>query len=88
MAAYSIVRDESGRVCGLWLRDAEMAENRDLLSMLLIKHQDGWWVQAALSGQYRIVSCKRGCFVMFGDAPAPEYRPWWKKLWASAVEYK
>jgi len=76
MADYSMVRDQSGSVCGLWLRSPEEAQNRELLTMLLIKHNLPRELSATvLSGDYRVVSNTfdnaGGCFVMFGKGLAP-----------------
>lgn len=38
MADYSMVRDQTGAVLGLWLKNRETAQNRDLLTFLLMKH--------------------------------------------------
>ncbi|NQT71854.1 MAG: hypothetical protein HQ553_03670 [Chloroflexi bacterium] len=76
MSDYSMVRDKSGNVNGLWLRDPEAAQNRDLLSFLLIDESlPDELIAAVLAGSYRVVpntfDNAGGCFVIFGSAPAP-----------------
>jgi len=72
----AIIRDKSGGISGLWLRQADAAYNRDLLSMILIRFnavEDTRF--ALLRGDYRVVpntnDDQGGCFVMFGSAVAP-----------------
>lgn len=80
MADYSMVREKSGKVLGLWLRNPEDAQNRDLLSMLLIKHNlPNDLCAVVLEGGYRVVpntfDDAGGCFVMFESEPAPGETP-------------
>ncbi|MEX2459131.1 MAG: hypothetical protein WD770_09110 [Actinomycetota bacterium] len=67
---YSFVRDVSGSVTGIWLRDASQAQNQSLLMALLTKHGVS---PTALLGGLRPVPNHRdgGAFVMFGGARAP-----------------
>jgi hypothetical protein len=77
MAEYSLVEDrQSGKVCGLWLRNPRVAQDRVLLCALLAKHNLSQDLGAiALAGGYRVVpntvDNKGGCFVMFSSAQAP-----------------
>ncbi|NIR04320.1 MAG: hypothetical protein GTN82_02720 [Candidatus Aminicenantes bacterium] len=76
LASYSLVKDQDGGICGIWLRDPAQAQDRNLLLMLLIKHgaRDNLGA-SVLAGDLRVVSNtyddQGGCFVMFGSAPAP-----------------
>ena len=87
MADYSMVKDRSGNVCGLWLRDSKTARDPELLAALLIIHDlpDELSV-AVMTGSYRVVANTvddaGGCFVMIGSAPVPgEKSPQRKKWW-------
>lgn len=77
MADYSLVKDETtGNIIGLWLRNPEDAQNRDLLSLLCAKHGLPLELLAeVLLGGYRVMpntfDGAGGCFVMFGSAPTP-----------------
>jgi hypothetical protein len=76
LASYSLVKDQDGGVCGIWLRDSAQAQDRDMLTMLLIKHGASDNLEASvLAGDFRVVpntyDDQGGCFVMFGSAPAP-----------------
>jgi len=72
----AIVTDRGGGPCGLWVRQASMALDRELLGMLSISlklpDQCG---MAIFGGNYRVVpnthDAAGGSFVMFGDALAP-----------------
>ena len=73
---YSYVKDKDGNVCGIWLRDSNKAQNRTLLGMLLTKDNlPKYLSMKVMEGRYRVVPNTRdkagGCYVMFGDAPAP-----------------
>jgi hypothetical protein len=72
LADYSFVRDEKGEVSGVWLRDEAQAQNQELLLALLLKHGVP---PTGMLGGFRVVSNtyddSGGCFVMFGQAPAP-----------------
>ena len=85
MADYSFVKDASGQVVGLWLRDTEKSKNRIVILTLLMQHKGRLaelrkpisddLVNMASSGNYRVVpnnfDHQGGCFVMFGQALAP-----------------
>ena len=76
MADYSFVRGPDGGMCGIWLRDASQAQDRELLMMLMVKHDAPESLStSALSGDFRVVpntyDDAGGCFIMFGSAPAP-----------------
>jgi hypothetical protein len=74
MADYRLVRDENNEVCGIWLRNPEQAQDRELFAMLLTKHNAPDNLGAAvLAGDFRIVpnthDAQGGLFVMFGSTP-------------------
>jgi len=92
MGDYSMVKDGNGRICGIWVRDAKMANKHDLLAAIMIKH--GELPAARLcSGECTIkpneVNNEGGCFVMFdsvldatGVSPPKRRaakRSWWKR---------
>ena len=72
MAEYSFVKDQRGRIYGIWVKRPSDAQDQAYLIALLLKHghsTDG------LAGGYRVVpnhfDAEGGCFVMFGSATAP-----------------
>lgn len=70
-ANYSLVTDDRGAICGIWLRDKRDAKRPGLIEALLAKHN-----AIELIGQPREVVSNRsdgagGCFVMFGGVRAP-----------------
>ncbi len=85
MADYSFVKDPSGQVVGLWLRDTQLSRNTMHLVTLLKKHQGHSaevrvpigddLIKMVISQNYRVVpndfDRQGGCFVMFGQALAP-----------------
>ena len=86
MADYSMVKDQSGDVCGLWLRDSRAASDAQLLAALLIKHDlpDELGV-AVMTGSYRVVANTvddaGGCFVMIGSTPTSREKSAQRKKW-------
>jgi hypothetical protein len=72
LADYSFVRNATGAVTGIWLRDPAQARSHELLLALLLKHGEPGTL--ALGGA-RVVSnthdASGGTFVMFGGAKAP-----------------
>ena len=75
----ALVRDQEGVTCGLWVCEAEGADDRDLLSLLSMSVNLPEELRVAiLAGKYRVVPNEHddagGCFVMFGDAVAPGER--------------
>ena len=85
MADYSFVKNSSGEIEGVWLKDIEKAKNPLILLTLLMKHQGRLaekrelisddLINKASSGNYRIVPNKfdhqGGCFIMFNQSLAP-----------------
>ena len=77
MGDYSFVKDNSGNVYGIWLREPKVAQNHGLLLALLQKHDhlNESITAAVLTGSYRVVTNtfddQGGCFVMFGSELAP-----------------
>ena len=72
----AIVRDRQGGICGLWVRQTQVARDSELLSMVSIRMGLPDDLGAAiLAGRYRVVPNEHddagGCFTMFGDAIAP-----------------
>lgn len=72
MSDFSFVKDQSGRVCGLWVKDRTDAEDRAYLITLFLR---GGLNPTALSAGHRIVpntvDSKGGVFVMLGSTKAP-----------------
>ena len=75
MADYSFVRDGSGAVCGLWLRDPSALDKPGMVETLLVMNNQDHLLSAYLSKRYRKVPNQYdhtgGCFVMFGSVRAP-----------------
>ena len=69
MADYALVKDEDGEVHGLWLREADKADNKSLVTALLSKHD------ITMPDKVRVIpnsyNDKGGAFCMFGSAKAP-----------------
>jgi hypothetical protein len=77
---FVLVRDSENRICGIWLRQAENARDRQTLSFLLIRcNAPKELGVAVLSGNYRVAANEYnsagGCFVMIGSVLAPGERP-------------
>jgi len=75
-ADYSFVRDQTGKVHGIWLRDPQDTQKRELFMVLAIKHSLPTEILGVVMlGDYRVVpntfDGAGGCFVMFGSALAP-----------------
>lgn len=73
---YELVKNQSGTICGLWVSDPELRQNRDLLNMLLIQENASMDLcAAARAGKYRVVpntfNNAGGYFIMFGSTLAP-----------------
>jgi len=76
MGDYAMVTDNDGNVCGLWIRDPQMAKRPSFLCMLLIKENISKDLQTlVLAEQFRIVpntfDNAGGCFIMFSSELAP-----------------
>ena len=86
MTRYSMVKDPSGKVYGLWLADPENAQE-SILSFLLLKEGHSGELETVVKGDYRVVpnpvDDAGGCFVMFGSnsAPGEQTTPTPKKKW-------
>lgn len=74
MADYSLVKDESGNVCGIWLKDPTNLDKTGYIETLLVKNC-GHLLNDYLAKRYRKVQnnydSAGGCFVMFSSAKAP-----------------
>ena len=76
MGDYAMVTDNNGNVCGLWVRDPQMAQRPSLLCMLLVEENITKELQMlVLAEQFRTVpntfDNAGGCFIMFGSELAP-----------------
>ncbi len=75
VADYSFVRDETGSVCGIWLRDPSVLDKPGTVEALLVMRKQDHLLSAYLNKRYRKVPNQfdhtGGCFVMFGSVRAP-----------------
>lgn len=75
MADYSWVKDQSGNICGIWLKDHSALQKPGSVETLLMLKNCEHLVGPYLRKMYRTVPNKvnseGGCFVMFGSAKAP-----------------
>jgi len=74
MADYSFVMDETGKACGIWLRDPSVLDGPGYVETLLVMNHDHL-LDDYLNKRYRQVPNNHdsagGCFVMFGSMKAP-----------------
>lgn len=72
MGDFSFVKDQAGKVCGLWVRRWEDAEDQVYLMTLFMR---GGLSSGEISTGFRVVANKvdsnGGCFVMLGSTRAP-----------------
>lgn len=75
MADYSWVKDQSGNICGMWLKDPGALKKPGSVEALLMINNCEHLLGAYLGKRYRTVPNKAnsegGCFVMFGSSKAP-----------------
>lgn len=77
MADYSLVKDQSGDIIGVWLRNPALARDRNFLKALCTEKNLSDGVYAAVySGSYCIdpntSDDRGGCFVIWGSTPPGE----------------
>ncbi len=75
MGDWSLVKDQKG-IIGMWVKDAKDAQDRNLLSFLLIsKNIPDEFLMIIETGHYRIIpntyDDAGGCFIMFKNELAP-----------------
>jgi hypothetical protein len=80
MADYAMLKDNNGDVCGFWFHNPEIAQDPDMINLLLAKHDlPDELLFVVSTGNYRIVPNRfdnsGGCFMMFGSELAPGERP-------------
>lgn len=72
MGDFSFVKDQAGKVRGLWVRRPEDAQDQAYLMALFVR---GGLSSAEILAGFRVVTNKvdsnGGCFVMLGSSPAP-----------------
>ena len=72
MSDFAFVKDQNGKVSGLWVKDRTDAEDRAYLITLFLR---GGLAPDAISAGHRIVpntvDSNGGCFVMLGSTKAP-----------------
>jgi hypothetical protein len=75
MGDYSFVREGTGRVCGLWLKDPSCLDRPGLVEVIIMKENCQHLLTDYLGKRYRkvpnYVNSDGGCFVMFGSVKAP-----------------
>lgn len=75
MADYSFVKDQSGNICGMWLRDPSSLQKPGSVEVLLTLNNCQHLLHEYLSKSYRKVpnnfNSDGGCFIMFGSTKAP-----------------
>lgn len=74
MADYSWVKDQSGSICGIWLKDPSNIQKRGYVETLLVlncQHLLGPYLRKMYRTVPNKVNSEGGCFVMFGSAKAP-----------------
>jgi len=75
MADYSLVKDSSGKVSGIWIKDPTVLDKPGYVETLLFKESAPYLLGDYLAKSYRKVTnnvnSDGGCFIMFGGAYAP-----------------
>jgi len=74
MAEYSYVKDEDGKVCGIWIKDVSAIDKPGMIEFVLTKESPEL-LNDYISKNYRKVANNYdsvgGCFIMFGSSRAP-----------------
>ena len=75
---YSLIKDNIGQICGIWVPHEDIAKNRDLICALLAKHQLHDALSAITTRGYRIQDNKlddRGGYFLLFNAEDQKSKP-------------